>query len=116
MTKNAGKDTPRPPKEIPDELVHNLAAAKQLNEGILTLRQVAFSRFDMMIHNPASHDEIEATDISELYNSLLQDMTGLQWPEQGSYPGSGYATISHYVGVKRLITTPTYSMYPWTPY
>lgn len=96
-TKNAGEDAPRPPKEIPDDLVHDLVAAKQLNQGILTLRQVAFSKFDMKIHNPVSHDEIEATDFSELYNSLLQDMTGLQWPEDRLRWGNGYATTSHYV-------------------
>lgn len=32
----------------------------------------------MTINNPVSHDEIEAADFSELYNTLLQDMTGLQ--------------------------------------
>jgi metallopeptidase MepB len=98
VPQNAGKDTARPPKEIPDKIIHNLVAAKQLNQGILTLRQVAFSKFDMKIHNPEmSLDEIEGTDISKLYNSLLQEMTGLQWPEDRLRRGHGYATTSHYV-------------------
>lgn len=72
-------------------------AAKQFNQDILTLKTGRFSKFDMKIHNPESLDEIEATDISELYNSLLQDMAGLQWPEDRLRRGSGYATTSHYV-------------------
>ncbi|EED17480.1 conserved hypothetical protein [Talaromyces stipitatus ATCC 10500] len=97
VTANFRKDTTRPLKEIPDEMVNNLLAAKQLNQGILTSRQVAFSKFDMQIHNPVSHDEIEAINFSELYNSLLQDMTGLQWPNDELKSGSGYATTSHYI-------------------
>lgn len=96
-TKQTRKDTSQPPKEIPDDLVRNLVAAKQLNQGILTLRQVAFSKFDMKIHNPTSHEEIESIDISELYNSLLRETTGLGWPENGFRWASGYATTSHYV-------------------
>ena len=51
----------------------------------------------MKIHNPVSHDEIEAADISELYNSLLDDMIGLQWLEYRLRRLSGYATASHYI-------------------
>jgi metallopeptidase MepB len=96
-TAKASKDDLQPLMEIPNEIVHNLVAAKQLNQGILTLRQVAFSKFDMKIHNPASHDEIEAIDFSKLYNLLLQDMTGLQGPQDGLNWGSGHATSSHYI-------------------
>lgn len=79
----------------PDVAVYSVW--EQMNQGILTVRQVAFSKFDMKIRNPAFNNEIEATDCSELYNSLLQNVTGLQGPEDRLRRGSGYATTSHYV-------------------
>ncbi|PWY96132.1 zincin [Aspergillus sclerotioniger CBS 115572] len=82
---------PEPPKEIPESLVQRLAAVKQVNQGTLTLRQVAFSKFDMQIHNhPGS------APIAEVYNSLLQDMTLLRGPG-GKDWGHHYATTSHYM-------------------
>ncbi|PYI09732.1 zincin [Aspergillus sclerotiicarbonarius CBS 121057] len=84
----------KPPKEIPESLVQGLAAVKQVNQGILTLRQVAFSKFDMEIHDHRSGSAW--TPIAEVYNSRLQEMTLLQGPG-GSDWGHGYATTSHYM-------------------
>ncbi|KAJ5614550.1 thimet oligopeptidase [Penicillium herquei] len=91
------KDTTQPPKEFPLALARNLGDAKQLNQGILTLRQVAFSKFDMQIHNPDTHEDIETMDVSEAYRSLLESTTGLGGPENGYDWGHGHATTSHYV-------------------
>lgn len=87
----------QPPIELPHYLVQNLVAAKQVNQGILTLRQIAFSKFDMRIHNPESHQDVQILQISEIYNSLLQEATQLQGPEGGFKWGNGYVTTSHYV-------------------
>ncbi|RAK95973.1 M3 family metallopeptidase [Aspergillus ibericus CBS 121593] len=84
----------RPPKEIPESLVQGLAAVKQVNQGILTLRQVAFSKFDMQIHDHCASST--STPIAEVYNSLLQEMTLLQGPGGWDW-GHGYATTSHYM-------------------
>ncbi|KAJ5725344.1 thimet oligopeptidase [Penicillium malachiteum] len=91
------KDTTQPPKEFPLALARNLGDAKQLNQGILTLRQVAFSRFDMQIHNPDTHQDIETMNISEIYCSTLETTTGLNGPGNGYNWGHGHATTSHYV-------------------
>ncbi|KAJ6031938.1 thimet oligopeptidase [Penicillium herquei] len=91
------KDNTQPPKEFPLALAQNLGAAKQLNQGILTLRQVAFSMFDMQIHNPDTHEDIEAMHISEAYYSLLESTTGLGGLGNGYDLGHGHATTSHYV-------------------
>ncbi|PYI28099.1 thimet oligopeptidase [Aspergillus indologenus CBS 114.80] len=90
-------DVTRPPKEIPQSLTQDLGATKQLNQGILTLRQVAFSKFDMQIHHPVSHPDVETMDIADLYNRLLAHTTGLHGPENGHAWGHGFATTSHYV-------------------
>ncbi|KAJ5826887.1 hypothetical protein N7447_003650 [Penicillium robsamsonii] len=87
----------QPPKEIPDSLVHSLIAAKGVNQGILTLRQIAFSKFDMQIHCPSSHSLIESMRTGEVYNSLLQKMTLLKGPDNRVDWGNGHVTTSHYM-------------------
>ncbi|KAE8386287.1 hypothetical protein BDV23DRAFT_175547 [Aspergillus alliaceus] len=64
---------------------------------VLTLRQVAFSKVDMRIHNPDSQRAIRNTSIGEVYIPLLQDMTSLRGPEGGLDWGNGYVTTSHYM-------------------
>lgn len=90
------KDASRPPREIPEDLVKGLAAVKQVNQGILTLRQVAFSAFDMEIHGEHGQEISEGNGIAERYNSLLQEMTLLRGPEEVNW-GHGYATSQHYM-------------------
>ncbi|KAJ5943433.1 hypothetical protein N7516_003601 [Penicillium verrucosum] len=87
----------QPPKEIPENLVRSLIAAKKVNQGILTLRQLAFSKFDMQIHCPSSHHLIQSIRTGEIYNSLLQKMTLLQGPENNIDWGNGHVTTSHYM-------------------
>ncbi|KAJ9481534.1 hypothetical protein VN97_g11941 [Penicillium thymicola] len=87
----------QPPKEIPENLVRTLIAAKKVNQGILTLRQLAFSKFDMQIHCPSSHHLIQSIRTGEIYNSLLQKMTLLQGPENMIDWGNGHVTTSHYM-------------------
>ncbi|KAE8422238.1 thimet oligopeptidase [Aspergillus pseudocaelatus] len=87
----------QPPIELPLVLAQNLGATKQLNQDILTLRQVAFSKFDIQIHNPDSHHNIERIHIPEVYNSLLETTTGLSSPGNVYDWGHGHVTTSHFV-------------------
>ncbi|CAI7594628.1 unnamed protein product [Penicillium discolor] len=87
----------QPPKEIPENLVRSLIAAKKVNQGILTLRQLAFSKFDMQIHCPSSHHLLQSIRTGEIYNTLLQKMTLLQGPENRIDWGNGHVTTSHYM-------------------
>ncbi|KAE8138519.1 thimet oligopeptidase [Aspergillus pseudotamarii] len=91
------RNATQPPMELPLVLAQNLGATKQLNQGILTLRQVAFSKFDMQIHNPDSHHAIERMHIPKVYNSLLETTTGLSGPGNVYDWGHGHATTSHFV-------------------
>jgi metallopeptidase MepB len=88
---------PRPPKEIPRSIIERLVEGRSLNQGILAMRQIAFSSFDMEIHCPASQAAIKSMDIGEIYNSLLQRTTLLQGPEDDYQWGHGYATTPHYI-------------------
>ncbi|PYI18172.1 metalloendopeptidase family saccharolysin & [Aspergillus violaceofuscus CBS 115571] len=94
------------PEQIPTALLTNLLAAKPLHQALLTLRQLAFSTFDMAVHHPPSHAALQSLDISATYNRLLEETTGLQGPappspEASPYEnwtwGHGHVTTAHYV-------------------
>ncbi|RAL16577.1 M3 family metallopeptidase [Aspergillus homomorphus CBS 101889] len=87
----------QPPRNLPQATIQNLLAAKKLNQALLTLRQLAFSYFDMHIHHPASHAEIQQLDISATYNRFLEETTGLWGPGGGFDWGHGHVTTLHYV-------------------
>lgn len=89
-------DPEKPPQQIPQQTIQNLIAAKSKNQAILTLRQLAFSTFDMRVHNPSSHNEIVTMDIDHVFNSTLVEYTGLQGTENDAEGGHNYATSSHW--------------------
>ncbi len=77
-------------EKIPDAMLESLIKAKDLNKGLFHLRQLHVSIFDMMIHQPPSDDFLDNLNLSELYNSLWQEITGLEGP---STQGAGHSSI-----------------------
>ncbi|WEW59586.1 metalloendopeptidase [Emydomyces testavorans] len=99
--KEQAGDKPRPSEHIPDELVANLIRTKHVNDALFNLRQLHFGIFDMTVHEPASHAEIQNLKITEKYNSLRKEITGLDGPEilgLGYDWGHGQATFGHLIG------------------
>ena len=97
----AGQSAEKPEQRIPDELVNKLIKTKNLNGALFNLRQLHFGIFDMTIHEPKSHDALEAMKISETYNFLRKDISKLDGPEvlgQGEDWGNGQATFGHLMG------------------
>lgn len=86
-----------PEKQIPAEMVSALTAAKGVNSGISAARQVALSLFDMRVHNPSSHEELEEMDIGKDYHGSITEATGMQGPEDGTLMGNGHSTTSHFM-------------------
>ncbi|KKY35816.1 putative peptidase family m3 [Diaporthe ampelina] len=87
--------------QIPDELVEKLVSTKHVNGALFNLRQLHFGIFDMTVHTPKSHAEVEKLDASAVYNDLRAEIAGLQGPEslgQGSNWGNGPATFGHLIG------------------
>ncbi|KAF7595706.1 hypothetical protein BBP40_005150 [Aspergillus hancockii] len=87
-------------KTIPEGMVESLVKAKKVNSGLFYLRQLHVSIFDMTIHQPECHEEIEKTNASAIYNSLWQNITQLEGPKdpQGEPCedwGHGQATFFH---------------------
>lgn len=103
----AYKETPgafeAPEERIPDELIKNLIKTKHVNDALFNLRQLHFGIFDMTVHEPKSHEEVENLKVSETYNKLrkeiakldglevLGDATDWAW-------GNGQATFGHLIG------------------
>lgn len=88
-------------EKIPDDLITKLIATKHVNDALFNLRQLHFGLFDMTVHTPKSHAEVEAMDFSRLYNELRVQVAGIKGPEaQGEKLdwGNGQATFAHLVG------------------
>lgn len=97
---NGANATP-PPAQIPDSVIENLIRTKHVNEALFNLRQLHFGIFDMTVHEPASHDAIEAMPLSATYNTLRKQITHTDGPEalgQGNEWGHGEATFGHLIG------------------
>lgn len=91
----------QPPEKIPDDLVDNLIKTKHVNDALFTLRQLHFGIYDMAVHEPKSHEELEKTDCTELFNTLRTEISALDGPEvlgMGTKWGHGQATFGHLIG------------------
>ena len=78
----AGKDASKPEEKLPDSLIDNLIKAKHVNDALANLRQLHFGIFDMTIHEPSSHAEVESFKIGEMYNQIGYDIVKLDSPAQ----------------------------------
>lgn len=100
--KRAGKEvTGAPAAQIPDEIIDNLIRTKHVNDALFNLRQLHFGIFDMTVHEPSSHAEIEALPLSATYNRLRKEITQMDGPEAlgaGDEWGHGEATFGHLIG------------------
>jgi metallopeptidase MepB len=98
---NGKTDTEKPSEHIPDDIIDNLIRTKNVNGALFNLRQLHFGIFDMTVHEPKSHADIEALPISATYNRLRQEITQLDGPEvlgEGSEWAHGQATFGHLMG------------------
>ncbi|KAK0646940.1 hypothetical protein B0T16DRAFT_493823 [Cercophora newfieldiana] len=83
MSSNApGSDRPR--RRLDDQ-----AMARLIGDNYLTRRQridwqtseLFFSSFDILVHAPGSHKELEEMELAAAYNKLKTEMTGLKGGE-----------------------------------
>lgn len=88
-------------EKIPDELIEKQISTKHVNDALFNLRQLHFGIFDMTVHSPETHEELEKLDPSALYNDLRTQIAGLKGPEALGEPstwGNGQATFGHLIG------------------
>ncbi|KAI9692965.1 MAG: hypothetical protein M1822_004960 [Bathelium mastoideum] len=99
--KAKGEPVELAPEQMPDELIDSIVRTKHVNDALFNLRQLHFGIFDMTVHEPASHADLEAMPVSETYNRLRKEISGLEGPEvlgEGFEWGHGEATFGHLVG------------------
>ncbi|KAF2705625.1 zincin [Pleomassaria siparia CBS 279.74] len=100
---SAGKgNVEKPAEKIPNSLITNLINTKHVNDALFNLRQLHFGMFDMMVHEPTSHEEIEKLNIPLTYNKLRKEISQLDGPEaldgNDFTWGNGQATFGHLMG------------------
>lgn len=93
----ASSSDPLPAKIMPDDLVENIIKTKHVNEALFTLRQLHFGTFDMAVHSPKSHEEVQKLDPTELYNKMRAEIMPMKGPEDLHW-GNGQATFGHLMG------------------
>ncbi|KAF4487432.1 Saccharolysin [Colletotrichum fructicola Nara gc5] len=96
-------------EKIPDDLVKSLISTKYTNKAVYNLRQACYGLFDMAVHAPKRHEDVENMRVSEVYNQLLRKL-GIKGPKvQGEKDGWGNGhviTIHHVKG--------SYYRYQWS--
>jgi metallopeptidase MepB len=88
-------------ESIPDDLIEKQISVKHVNDALFNLRQLHFGIFDMTVHTPKSHAEAEDFKLSELYNELREQISGMKGPEalgMKSDWANGQATFGHLIG------------------
>ncbi|KAJ5010523.1 Saccharolysin [Colletotrichum sp. SAR 10_99] len=96
-------------EHISDDLVKSLISTKYINKAVYNLRQAYCGLFDMAVHAPKRHEDVENMRVSEVYNQLLRKL-GIKGPEsQGEKDdwGNGHVITFHYV-------TGGYYRYQWS--
>lgn len=105
---NAWKETAgpnsdhQPPETLPDDLIQSLIKTRHVNEALSTLRQLHFGLYDMKVHTPSSHQEIEDLKPSLLWGQFRHDLIPIDGPEVSDGApvdwGNGEATFGHLMG------------------
>jgi thimet oligopeptidase len=75
---------------IPERLVDQLAAAKQLNVAVMKLRQLQFAMFDMRLHDPSQPKDIDHALRETTEVSMLPFVEGTFYPASFGHLLGGY--------------------------
>ena len=75
---------------IPGELVHDLVEARKLNVALHTLRQISFGVFDMGLHGPGDHSELDLIRRRAESVGLLPPHEGTFFPASFGHLLGGY--------------------------
>lgn len=91
----------QPHLQLPDTMIESLIAAKYVNGALFHLNQLYMGIFDMAVHEPKSHAEIEVMNISVTYNAIRNKVFPPDGPEilgQHGDWGHGQASFGHLMG------------------
>ena len=102
LESSGSKDNTPPPETLPDSLIESLVNTRHVNEAIATLRQLHFGVFDMKVHTPASHADIQRLNPSLLWGQVRHEIIPIDGPDvSDGFPldwAHGQATFGHLMG------------------
>lgn len=87
----------QPERQIPLATIEKLVQAKNVNGSLFQSRLLHRSYFDMIVHQPASVEEIRDMDIGEQWNNLQGRVSFLDTGVD--YKGLGYSSFSAVIRV-----------------
>lgn len=62
------KQQPRPPPQLSEEQAARLAETNQAKNVRDQLKELFFATYDQLVHSPTRHEELETTNLTELFN------------------------------------------------
>jgi metallopeptidase MepB len=74
-------DKPERPVQLSEEEAAALARTSLQKNRQGQLKELFFATYDMLIHGPTSHGELEATNLTELFNRTRADIYQIQGGE-----------------------------------
>ena len=95
---NLAMSTEPPPKTMPDEMISSIIRSRFTTASLFQLRQISLARYDLAVHSPQSHEELQQLDVQKLYNSLRHEITMVDGPDNDYTWGNNHAKFSHLWG------------------
>lgn len=91
---------PQPPEQLPDDLLERIVGQGPKLDTLHYIRQLSMCLFDMAVHQPTSHEDIEKMDIAAMWNNLRWSLCLYDDPAAAGQRGEGhgYTTFQHLVG------------------
>jgi metallopeptidase MepB len=87
---------PLPPQQIPVEMITAIIQRRNTSKKTQNLSTLHHSLFDMAVHDPSNHADIENMDLAEVWNKLKKKATLLDGPEvlgEGWRWGAGHTRL-----------------------
>ncbi|TQW04337.1 peptidase family M3 [Cordyceps javanica] len=85
-------DQDLPPRELPADLISGMIHRRARNRITYCLNQIADASFDMAVHDPKSHRDLEALDETRLYQDLEAQSTFTP-ADRLSYPQAAFSHL-----------------------
>ena len=68
----------QPPEKIPENIIEGLVASKNVNRSRSELEKAWMATYDLRVHSPKGHEEIEKLDHSKVWYDLRTEIMGIQ--------------------------------------
>lgn len=80
---------------INDKLISQIVASKNVNGGLFNLRQLSFGLFDLRVHSLSTQEELDAFDMSKVWNQTRAEVT---MNSSDGINTRGYSSFGHIAG------------------